>query len=501
MQKTSKIDIAERKISFKEYILKDIEDFVSLLNSFINTYSEIGNVSQYLIHSLRVKGWKIVSLIKLMSRLHNVHILKKYYTYTYQILKCFSNVRDMDMMIGLLNKEKSPRSLIKDFSVKRTKSMKTAYKKISKALDKYIQTTNEILEELNDPKYNITFKEIYKLFKIAYNEYLFAKISFLIEPSFELFDRLRAKLRNLKYVFPLFAAFFDNKNFFEEFIFLNNFQRSLNYFRDVRKLTEILSKTSLRVSRKKDFVESFLNSKRDIWKETVENFKERNVRIDNRMNTLLRELKELYSKIYPEDRSRYDKIYEEIKQIAKQHGININKNEKLANIAAKIYNNFDAANLIVKDPMEEFVLKCAAIIHDIGKSVSQESYYKASMEKFVTLDIHDIKTKEKLFIALVARYHTKSIPKYSHKWYTDLRENDKTTIIILSAFLRFSFALCTATNFSCDITEIRFSRDGIKILIDYQNSESITIDESDKMLLEKSVGFTISVELTSDLSV
>jgi hypothetical protein len=307
MPKTSKIDIAERKISFKEYILKDIEDFVSLLNSFINTYSEIGNVSQYLIHSLRVKGWKIVSLIKLMSRLHNVHILKKYYTYTYQILKCFSNVRDMDMMIGLLNKEKSPRSLIKDFSVKRTKSMKTAYKKISKALDKYIQTTNEILEELNDPKYNITFKEIYKLFKIAYNEYLFAKISFLIEPSFELFDRLRAKLRNLKYVFPLFAVFFDNKKFFEEFIFLNNFQRSLNYFRDVRKLTEILSKTSLRVSRKKDFVESFLNSKRDIWKETVDNFKERNVRIDNRMNTLLRELKELYSKIYPEDRSRYDK--------------------------------------------------------------------------------------------------------------------------------------------------------------------------------------------------
>jgi len=502
MPRIQKSNILEREINFKDYITKDIEDFISMLNSYIETYREINNVSQHLIHSLRVKGWKIISLIKVLSKLHNVDTLKKFFTHTYQILMCFSDVRDMDMMIGLLNKEKSPRSLIKDFSVKRTKSMRMAYKKISKTIDKYIQTTNELLSELEDEKYILRYKDVYKMFRIAYNEYLFTKISFLMEPSYEMFDRVRTRVRNLKYIFPLFSSFFNDKRFFEEFTFLNNFQRSLNYLRDIRKLVDILSKTSLRVSRKKDFVESFLNSKKNIWRETVESFRERNTRIDNRMNILLRELKNLYEVLYPEDFSRYDKIYEEVKEIAKQHGSDVERNEKLANITVKLYRSFDEFNLIVGDYTNEFILKCAAMIHDIGKSISPESYYKASMERFVTLGIHNIKTKEKLFIALVTRYHTRSIPKYSHKWYTNLKENDKATIVILSGFLRFSFALCNATNFLCEIKEVRFTRDGIYVYIAYEGGEkSPVIDDTDKVLLEKSVGFPLIVELSSNLFV
>ncbi|MGC8766570.1 MAG: hypothetical protein ACP5QP_02605 [Brevinematia bacterium] len=487
----------------KDWLVSDLEVFVYNLKRFVDTYSDVGNVSQQTLHFIRIKGWKITSTVKFLIRLHNVSTLKKFYTYTFQIISCFGKIRDMDTMIGLLNSEKSPRSLVKDFSNKRHKYMKEAYKKVSKVLDKYVEVSNQFLEEIENEKYILRFKDLYKVYKMITNEYYFSKLSFLLEPSYELFNNVRVKLKNVKYLFWLLTSFFDVSGLGDEsllnylkdtFIAINDFQRSLSHFRDIITLVGILSKISLRVSRKKDFVDSFLNSRKNVWQDAVSSFRERQIRIDYRLNNVLRMFNKMYNQ--SSDPDRYLRIQSYIEEFALKNGSNLTNSKVMYELAVRIYREFDKLNFLVYDSFEEFVIKGACIIHDVGMSFSEESYHKLSMEKFVEADIREIKTKEKLFIALVARYHTRSIPKYSHKWYTNLKDHDKMIINRLSAFVRFSFSVCKMLDFNVSLSSIENTRDSIVINLKSPNKEKFNLDEADKLLLERMIGIPINISIS-----
>ncbi|MEN2998129.1 MAG: hypothetical protein ABDH28_03730 [Brevinematia bacterium] len=498
--KENQLVIQEKVLDPKRMLLKDIELLIYNLKRFVDTYSEIGNVSQQTIHLIRTKSLKLSSTVRSIHKLHNVKILKRFYIYTKQISKCFGKIRDMDVMIGLLNNEKSPRSLVKDFSNRRHRYMKEAYKKVSKVTDKYANTINEFIEEISNPKYILHFKDVHKIYKIITNEYQFAKLSFMLEPSYELFNRVRARVKNMKYSFWLLRMFFSDypdkkflKDLEESLKAINDFQKSLSYFRDVMTLVNILSKTSLRVSRKKDFVDAFLNARKNIWKDTVENFKERHIRIDYRINNIQRYIENIHYSLHQPEISRYERVMSYIEAFVSEHKGDLEKSRKIANLAIGIYRSFDKFNLIVSDPSEEFIIKGACLIHDVGKSISPELYHKASMETFVASEIHEIKTKEKLMIALVTRYHTRSIPKYSHKWYTNLKDHDKMLVNKLSGFVRIAFAISRASNFSAELINVDSTRDGIDIVVDCKETRSIDIDDVDKVLLEKMIGMPVRI--------
>lgn len=500
-QRMRKSQIEFISINFKSLLTKDIEVLIYNLKRFIDTYSEIGTVSQQTVHMIRTKALKISSIVRSVYKLHNIHILKKFYVYTYQIAKSFGKIRDMDTMIGLLNNEKSPRSLVKDFSNKRHRYMKETYHKISKVMDKYVDTVNAFLDEISDPKYTLQFKDIYKIYKIITNEYQFAKLSFMLEPSYELFNRVRAKVKNMKYTFWLVKAFFSmysDSNFFKELEdnlkFVNDFQKSLGYFRDVITLVSILSKTSLRVSRKKDFVESFLNNRKNIWKDTISNFKERHLRLDYRINNTLRKLNNIDALFHPVEQDRYNRVLGYIEEFVVANGGEIEKSKKMSEIAVGIYRKFDKFNFVVYEPIEEFIIKASSLIHDIGKNISPEVYHKASMEAFANAEIREIKTKEKLLIAIVTRYHTRSIPKYSHKWYTNLKDHDKMLVNKLAGFVRIAFAISKMTNFSAELVDVEYNKDSINIILCCsEEPKSILLDEIDKVILEKITGVPINV--------
>lgn len=503
MEEVKEGQIEKIQLDFKSFLIKDVELLIYNLKRFVDTYSEIGNVSQQTIHLIRTKSLKLSSIVRSMYKLHNVRVLKQFYVYTQQVAKCFGKIRDMDIMIGLLNNEKAPRSLVKDFSNKRHKYMREAYKKISKAIDKYVSSVNNLLEELNNPKYVVHFKDFYKMYKIIVNEYQFTKLSFMLEPSYELFNRVRARIKNVKYLFwfgKVFLSNYHDEKFVKEIEdclrSINDFQKSLSYFRDVISLVGILSKTSLRVSRKKDFVDAFLNSRKNIWNDTVSSFKERHIRIDYKLNNIQRYLDDVNRHLNPADLSRYNRIMKYIEEFVISNGGELDKSRKIEEVAVEMYRFFDRFNFLVYDPMEEFVIRGACLIHDVGKKVSPEFYHKSSMEMFVSAEIHEIKTKEKLMIALVTRYHTRSIPKYSHKWYTNLKDHDKMLVNKLAGFVRFAFALQKATRFTATLEKVDSTRDSIDVLVKcHEDIKEILIEDIDKAILEKMVGIPINIKV------
>lgn len=72
-------------------------------------------------------------------------------------------------------------------------------------------------------------------------------------------------------------------------------------------------------------------------------------------------------------------------------------------------------------------LACAALLHDLGVSFDEANHHKMSrdliMERFWVLPPH-----RRARVALMARYHRKSLPKENHSLYRDLCSSDRRIV-------------------------------------------------------------------------
>lgn len=90
---------------------------------------------------------------------------------------------------------------------------------------------------------------------------------------------------------------------------------------------------------------------------------------------------------------------------------------------------------------ERLYLEVAAILHDIGSFVSPSSHNKHSAQLIMSSEILGLHRNEMKLIALIARYHRKSMPKQSHEEYNELPMDDRMTVSRLSSILRIADGL------------------------------------------------------------
>lgn len=87
---------------------------------------------------------------------------------------------------------------------------------------------------------------------------------------------------------------------------------------------------------------------------------------------------------------------------------------------------------------ERFMLKIAAILHDIGKFLSLRQHYFYSYRLVISSDIIGFSEKEKALIANIAYYHSKGIPSDSDANYAVLSPEQKITLAKLAAIMRLA---------------------------------------------------------------
>ncbi len=90
---------------------------------------------------------------------------------------------------------------------------------------------------------------------------------------------------------------------------------------------------------------------------------------------------------------------------------------------------------------ERFLLQSAAFLHDIGLVYGTEGHHKSSRDMVLKADKLAFSEREKIIIALVARYHRKTLPESGHRYYEDLTPSDRACVDILSAILRVADGL------------------------------------------------------------
>jgi exopolyphosphatase / guanosine-5'-triphosphate,3'-diphosphate pyrophosphatase len=154
----------------------------------------------------------------------------------------------------------------------------------------------------------------------------------------------------------------------------------------------------------------------------------------------------------------------------------------------------------LSDEAEEW-LEAAAILQNVGLVISHDrhhlhSYYVIRNSELLTgFTEHELE-----IIALVARYHRKSMPKARHVEYAALHESDQRVVDILSGVLRIAAGLDRTRSGAVSRLRVEGGTDDQPLRILVETAAGIDADlelysaDNRKDLLEEALGVSVQIE-------
>ena len=117
----------------------------------------------------------------------------------------------------------------------------------------------------------------------------------------------------------------------------------------------------------------------------------------------------------------------------------IGHGEHVAWLAGRL---FDAAkSLHGLGPAALELLASAALVHDVGISVSFQGHHKHSSDIILGAELPAFTDRQRKIVACLARYHRKALPSPQHALLAELRPADQSLVTKLSALLRVADGL------------------------------------------------------------
>jgi exopolyphosphatase/guanosine-5'-triphosphate,3'-diphosphate pyrophosphatase len=137
---------------------------------------------------------------------------------------------------------------------------------------------------------------------------------------------------------------------------------------------------------------------------------------------------------------------------------------------------FDATKKIHKlGYNERTLLEVAALLHDIGYYIGLTDHHKHTSYLINASPILGLSDVEKAMVANVARYHSRSFPKPTHKEFTDLSPKRRQIVVKLAAILRLAEAL--DREHSNRIEQLKLSVDKKKIILRLKGQGDMLLEE------------------------
>ena len=120
-------------------------------------------------------------------------------------------------------------------------------------------------------------------------------------------------------------------------------------------------------------------------------------------------------------------------QFDQEHGVHVSR------LALSLFDQLQALHRL--RPVDRSILQAAAVLHDIGRFVSDDKHHKHSYYLVSQAHLPGLSEQEVELVAQVARYHRKKEPSAKHKPYAALAPHDQRRVTSLSAILRVADAL------------------------------------------------------------
>jgi exopolyphosphatase/guanosine-5'-triphosphate,3'-diphosphate pyrophosphatase len=120
------------------------------------------------------------------------------------------------------------------------------------------------------------------------------------------------------------------------------------------------------------------------------------------------------------------------------------------------------------------LLRVAALLHDVGGFVSTQSHHKHSYYLIANSEIFGLSREDREIIALVARYHRRSMPKPTHPEYMALRRDLRMAVSKLAGMLRVADAL--DQGHWQHVSDFDIERQGGDLVIYVSNATDMTLE-------------------------
>lgn len=130
-----------------------------------------------------------------------------------------------------------------------------------------------------------------------------------------------------------------------------------------------------------------------------------------------------------------------VEGMCRKYAVDVANARQVAHFASEL---FDATQQLHRLPPEfGRLLHTAGWLHDAGHFISDTGHHKHSAYIVSNSDLPGYTERERLLVALLCRYHRKSLPQSRHDPYKNLSAEDRRAICMLTPLLRLGVALDT----------------------------------------------------------
>jgi len=125
--------------------------------------------------------------------------------------------------------------------------------------------------------------------------------------------------------------------------------------------------------------------------------------------------------------------------LARQHPADLAHFEQVARTAEWLFHALSPLHGLGDRELE--LLYCAALIHDIGLSVSVSGHHRHSLTLILESGLPAFSEEERLIVANICRYHRKALPSEKHEPFRALSREARVLVRRLAALLRIADGL------------------------------------------------------------
>src|ERR1700693_2314262 len=128
-----------------------------------------------------------------------------------------------------------------------------------------------------------------------------------------------------------------------------------------------------------------------------------------------------------------------VEQMGRRYGVDIQHARKVAELAHRLFEALQQVHRL--PPALGKLLEAAAYLHDIGHYVSDTGHHKHSYYLVAHSDLPEFTDSERQMIALLCRYHRKSMPAARHSPFQTFDPDSRRAITLLTPLLRIADSL------------------------------------------------------------
>jgi exopolyphosphatase/guanosine-5'-triphosphate,3'-diphosphate pyrophosphatase len=128
-----------------------------------------------------------------------------------------------------------------------------------------------------------------------------------------------------------------------------------------------------------------------------------------------------------------------VEAMARKYNVPVKHGRKVAGIAHALFECLEPLHKLSPDHAK--LLEAAAYLHDVGHYVSDTGHHKHSLYLVQNSDMPGFTDAERLLIALLCRYHRKTLPTARHMPFQALNADAKRALTMLTPLLRIADAL------------------------------------------------------------